>query len=110
MIPAQTGTRPDRFDRSNGTGSHRFCKRWCGVVCCAAAAAAALCAFCPRQRERVSERAACVAPTEREIERGGVVARVCEHNMKMERGKIFKERIKNDLMMVVRKKLDNLNL
>ena len=59
-------------------------------------------------RERV--RAACVAPTEREIDRGGVVARVCEHNMKMERGKIFKERIKNDLMMVVRKKLDNLNL
>ena len=64
--------------------------------------------FFPRQRE--SERAACVAPTEREIVRGGVVARVCEHNTKMERGKIFKERIKNDLMMVVRKKLDNLNL
>ena len=45
--------------------------------------------------DRESERAACVAPTEREIDRGGVVvARVCEHNMKMERGKIFKERIK----------------
>jgi len=41
-----------------------------------------------------SERAACVAPTEREIVRGGVVARVCEHNMKMEREKIFKERTK----------------
>ena len=48
--------------------------------------------FSPRQRE--SERAACVAPTEREIERGGVVARVCGHNMKMEREKIFKERAK----------------
>ena len=44
--------------------------------------------------ERESERAACVAPTEREIERGGVVARVCGHNMKMEREKIFKERTK----------------
>ena len=40
------------------------------------------------------ERAACVAPTEREIERGGVVARVCGHNMKMEREKIFRERTK----------------
>ena len=80
----------------------------CMHVCCAAAAASCAFFFFPRQRE--SERAACVAPTEREIVRGGVVARVCEHNMKMERGKIFKERIKNDLMMVVRKKLDNLNL
>jgi len=44
--------------------------------------------------ERESERAACVAPTEREIERGGVVARVCGHNMKMEREKIFRERTK----------------
>jgi len=45
-------------------------------------------------RERV--RAACVAPTERqtERERGGGVARVCEHNTKMEREEIFKERIK----------------
>ena len=63
----------------------------CMHVRCAAAVVS--CAFFfPRQRE--SERAACVAPTEREIERGGVVARVCGHNMKMEREKIFKERTK----------------
>ena len=60
-------------------------------VCSAAAAAS--CFFFPTT-ESESERAACVAPTEREIERGGVVARVCGHNMKMEREKIFRERTK----------------
>jgi hypothetical protein len=29
LVPAQTGTVPDRFDlRSNRTGSYRFCKPW----------------------------------------------------------------------------------
>ena len=60
-------------------------------VCCAAAAAS--CAFfCPRQRE--SESCMCCTDGETNRERGGGVARVCEHNTKMEREEIFKERIK----------------